>query len=1091
MAFVNGMELRGHFEFKASGFFILRSPLLPWDELERWSEGLTAAAATKEGLPDALTADQLKLRERLQAALLKPEVREAVFLASPALEGNLEIWLREPDSERGRGLELALVRYYERMCGRATPFGLCAGFSTGVAGSRTRLVLPERAVYRRHSRPDMDYLGGACAALQSDPALRPLLRYVPNSSLYQAGGRLRYVESKLKEKKQLSYLAVSAELTDYLGAVLKRAEAGELARQLAESLTDAEITLEEATAYIEELITSQILVPDLANPVTGAEPLATIIEQLRRHGEPASANLAKLERLRDELASMDQSPPGQPPARYRDLADQIEIGTFKPELATVYQVDMMKPALEATLDQVALTEIARGIELMRRLGRGLQPTDLTRFREAFSARYEEREVPLVEALDEECGIPFPVPERATEAPARDGERPGRFRTSEAAWANLDDWLLRKLSAALSAGATEIRLEPTEIEKLHKDKLEPLPEAFAVDARLAAASTQDLDQGRFQILIENVSGPSGAELLGRFCHADTSLREHVLKLLRAEEAQHPDAVFAEIVHVPEARLGNVLARPVLREYEIVYLGCSGAPADRQLPVTDLLVRAEGGRLVLHSRRLGREVIPRMTNAHNFSMSSLPAYRFLCALAHQDTMMLQWDWGYLANAPFLPRVSCGRLVFARATWNLEKADLHGLDTPTPAERFQAAQELRAARRLPRWIVLWDADNALPVDLDNCLSIENFIHLTHQREQARITELFPGPDQLIVRGPEGKFVHELIVPFVRVPKAPPAAPTVPEAVKSHKLPQLEVPQSFQEVFTPGTEWLFAKIYCGAATGDYLLRELLPPFIEQCRTSGWLDRWFFIRYGDPESHVRLRFHGMPNILLGQVLPAVNALLAPQVACGAVLSWQLDTYRRETRRYGGPEGIEVAEAIFQADSEAVVAVLQAIGPGDAANADRWRLALPGVDQLLASLGFDLAAKLEVLKPARRDRAGGDRLDAARENQLSTDFRRDRKLLERLLQLEPAGDEALAAVFEALRQRSSRLAPTAERLRTLQAAGGLHEPVSALAHSYIHMHINRLLRSRLQDQELVIHDALVRLYESACARKSPASTVNR
>jgi thiopeptide-type bacteriocin biosynthesis protein len=1087
---MSGNELRGSFEFAPAGVFVMRSPLLPWQELEAWGQDLEAPGSNDAQLEGALVRDRAKLRERLRTALLRPEVREALFVASPALEGTLDLWMAEPESERGRGLELALARYYERMCGRATPFGLCAGFSTGTSGSRTRLVLPERAALRRHSRPDMHYLGAACAALQADPALWPLLNYLPNSSLYEAGGRLRYVESKFKEKR-LSYLAVSAELTDYLGAVLQRAVAGESAGKLAESLADAEITLEEASAYIEELITSQILVPDLANPVTGPEPLTSLIEQLRHYGEPASASITKLELLRTELASMDQSPPGQPPARYRELADRIDIAGSKPDLATLFQVELVKPAREATLNQVALTEIARGVELLRHLDRGMASTDLTRFRDAFSARYETREVPLTEALDEECGIPFPVSELASEPPGENELPLHQPRPAGSYRENLDVWLLRKLSAALSAGAPEIRLEPREIEKLRPDKLEPLPDAFAVVATLAAASTEDLDQGRFQVLFGHGSGPSGAELLGRFCHADPRLHQQVVALLRAEEAFHPEAVFAEIVHVPEARLGNVLTRPVLRDYEIVYLGRSGAPPERQLPITDLLLRAEGSRLVLRSRRLGREVIPRMTNAHNFTLSSLPAYRFLCALAHQEERMLWWNWGSLQGAPFLPRVTCGRLVFARATWNLEKADLLRLNKPAAAGRFQAAQQLRVALHLPRWVVLWDADNGLPIDLDNCLSVENFIHLTHQREGAMLTELFPGPDQLILRGPEGGFVHELIVPFVRLPKAPPFAPDPPEVPPSRPQPEPHVPEGFEEVFTPGSEWLSAKVYCGPATADYLLREVLPPFLEQVKASGWVDRWFFIRYGDPDWHLRLRFHGRPGTLLGEVLPALQALLQPHVASGAVLGWQLDTYRRETRRYGGPEAVELAEALFQADSETVVAILRAASAGDAAEKDRWHLALPGVDQLLADLGLDLKARHQLLKQASQGHAGPHRLDAPWRHQLSLDFRRDRKLLERMLQIEPAQDEALATAIEALRHRSSAMGPVAERLKSLGDAGRLGEPISVLAGSYIHMHINRLLRSRQPERELVIYDALVRLYESMLARERATPILTR
>src|SRR5262249_53171636 len=141
-------------------------------------------------------------------------------------------------------------------------------------------------------------------------------------------------------------------------------------------------------------------------------------------------------------------------------------------------------------------------------------------------------------------------------------------------------------------------------------------------------------GDFQVVLDGVSGPSGARLLGRFCHADRQLHELVAQHVRAEEALQPDAVFAEIVHLPEGRLGNILARPILRAYEIPYLGRASVPAPRQIPVTDLRVSVVGEQIRLRSARLDRRVIPRLTSAHNFGRSQ-GIYRFLCALQAQGT------------------------------------------------------------------------------------------------------------------------------------------------------------------------------------------------------------------------------------------------------------------------------------------------------------------------------------------------------------------------------------------------------------------------------------------------------------------------
>src|SRR5581483_5521380 len=68
----------------------------------------------------ARPADRLRLRARLRAVVERPEVREALFVASPDLHGRLDVWRRQPESEAGQKVERALVRYFQRLAGRAT-----------------------------------------------------------------------------------------------------------------------------------------------------------------------------------------------------------------------------------------------------------------------------------------------------------------------------------------------------------------------------------------------------------------------------------------------------------------------------------------------------------------------------------------------------------------------------------------------------------------------------------------------------------------------------------------------------------------------------------------------------------------------------------------------------------------------------------------------------------------------------------------------------------------------------------------------------------------------------------------------------------
>lgn len=306
--------------FKAGGlvadFFVLRTPLLPFEELEDWSAGLEAPLVpgnAPERLAAALEADRARLRARLREISERPEVREALFVASPDLEIGLEAWRRDPDGKKGRRAEEALVRYFLRMTTRSTPFGLFSGCSVGTVAEEARLTLAPRAGYRRRTRLDMDYLFALAEDLERSPELRPSLRFRPNSSLYQAEG----------------------------GATL-----GELSRALVEGDPEGEITLEEAEGFIGELIDSQILVSDLAPPVAGREPVEDLIDQLARH--PAAAAVAeRLRRTGAAMADLDRTMWGAGPGDYRAVSKELGELPASIDLQRLFQVDMIKPASSA------------------------------------------------------------------------------------------------------------------------------------------------------------------------------------------------------------------------------------------------------------------------------------------------------------------------------------------------------------------------------------------------------------------------------------------------------------------------------------------------------------------------------------------------------------------------------------------------------------------------------------------------------------------------------------------------------------------------------------------------------------------------
>ncbi|RYZ15390.1 MAG: Lanthionine biosynthesis protein LanB, partial [Myxococcaceae bacterium] len=467
----------------------LRTPLLPLHLFSEWAAGVELSQLDAS-LPwaERIEAARSRLRSRLRELLELPEVHEALLVASSNLVSSLEHWLRTPDGPSGSKVERALVRYLARMTGRATPFGLFAGCSVGQPGRETRLSLQGREAYQRQTRLDMDYLASLLDALQRRGEVRHPPRYLPNSSLYRIAGRFRYVESS-QQGTERAYALASVEATPYLEFVLERARQGARREELAQALAEREgdVSVTEAGEYVDELVTLQVLVSEFVPAVTQPDPLREAITQLGSH--PSTAPQAgQLERVHGLLAGLDAAGLGQPESRYRAVASCVEALLPPPELSKLVQVDLFKPVVEATLGREVMDALRSAVALLHRIT-PQRRNPLQKFKEAFLRRYEQQEVPLAEALDDDVGIGFEAasgPEASCSPLLKGLIFPGAPEDTPE-WSRAGDLLLDRVQQVVRAGGRVLELTDKDIEALSVPEPLPLPDTFFAMATLGAAS----------------------------------------------------------------------------------------------------------------------------------------------------------------------------------------------------------------------------------------------------------------------------------------------------------------------------------------------------------------------------------------------------------------------------------------------------------------------------------------------------------------------------------------------------------------------------------------------------------------------------
>jgi len=117
-------------------------------------------------------------------------------------------------------------------------------------------------------------------------------------------------------------------------------------------------------------------------------------------------------------------------------------------------------------------------------------------------------------------------------------------------------------------------------------------------------------------------------------------------------------------------------------------------------------------------------------------------------------------------------------------------------------------------------------------------------------------------------------------------------------------------KRTFFIGDEWLYFKVYTGFKTADTILTDTVFPLSQYFLKENIIDHWFFIRYSDPQFHLRIRFHIPKKEDVASIIFHFNNTLQDYVNQNLVWKIQTDTYQREIERYGS-ELIELSEKLF------------------------------------------------------------------------------------------------------------------------------------------------------------------------------------
>lgn len=269
-------------------------------------------------------------------------------------------------------------------------------------------------------------------------------------------------------------------------------------------------------------------------------------------------------------------------------------------------------------------------------------------------------------------------------------------------------------------------------------------------------------------------------------------------------------------------------------------------------------------------------------------------------------------------------------------------------------------------------------------------------------------------------------------------------------------------QRKFIIGSEWLYYKIYTGPSTAENILVDIYSDINKMIRNS-LIDCFFFIRYQDPDYHIRIRLHVTKTDKLSDVCQIMCSCLEGYVKHYIVHKVEIDTYSREIERYGLRD-ICNCEHLFYKDSDFIIKFLKGI---KCENNERWLISMGFMYNIMEAIGFSIDDMIKFTNKMADgyyyEMYGQDKIPSKNLNKLYRDKRID-----------------ITTLFNMRDKLKWWIEQRKYIMTEVQSyKNGISEEVIG---SLIHMHFNRMFRTRQRLIEMVIYYYLHKFLVSEKAR---------
>ncbi|WP_299122152.1 thiopeptide-type bacteriocin biosynthesis protein [uncultured Winogradskyella sp.] len=273
-----------------------------------------------------------------------------------------------------------------------------------------------------------------------------------------------------------------------------------------------------------------------------------------------------------------------------------------------------------------------------------------------------------------------------------------------------------------------------------------------------------------------------------------------------------------------------------------------------------------------------------------------------------------------------------------------------------------------------------------------------------------------------------------------------------------------SIKRNFVIGDQWMYYKLYCGVNVADDILIDAIVPFTKKQLDNNIISSWFFIRYNDPDFHLRIRFKLICETHTGIIISELKKLLIPHLNSGFIWDVQLHQYKREIERYGSST-ITYIENLFFWDSETILKAKEK----QLTEEESIIFIVKLISIILSQFKFSKESKFKFAEKGRNAFKSEFNANKITMKDLSE---RSRKILSQKESFRKTN------LLQLLKTYSENTNQTFTKINELYNSGNVEVSLNNLTSSIIHMTINRYFNSNQRLYEFLIYDVLYKEYKT-------------